>query len=201
MKGRIEVITGSMFSGKTTEWARRLEREQIAKKKVGFFKPEIEDRYGKDIISDRNKTKIFKANLIPINGTEKDIEDFVKFVSDYQVIGIDEVQFFGPWIVELCRALKNEGKRVIVNGLDMTYEGEPFGYIGALMAISYSVDKLHAVCMCCGEDAVYSQRLLNGKPAPAGDLVKLGDGNIDENKISYEARCEKCFVPPHKVIL
>lgn len=197
--GRIEVITGSMFSGKTTEWARRLEREKIAKRKVIHFKPEFENRYGEKIISDRNKKTVIEANLLPVNGTAEDIEKILAMAENYDVIGIDEVMFLGPWIIELCEKLRRKGKRVVVNGLDMTYEGKPFGCIGTLMAIADDVTKLHAVCMQCGEDALYNQRLINGEPAPLGDLVELGDNVENAKKISYEARCINCFVPPEEV--
>lgn len=197
--GRIEVITGSMFSGKTTEWARRLEREKIAKRKVIHFKPEFENRYGEKIISDRNKKTVIEANLLPVNGTAEDIEKILAMAEDYDVIGIDEVMFLGPWIIELCEKLRRKGKRVVVDGLDMTYEGKPFGCIGTLMAIADDVTKLHAVCMQCGEDALYNQRLINGEPAPLGDLVELGDNVENAKKISYEARCINCFVPPEEV--
>lgn len=197
--GRIEVITGSMFSGKTTEWARRLEREKIARRKVIYFKPEFENRYGKNIVADRNKKNVIEANLLPVNGTPEDIENIMNLTKDYDVVGIDEVMFLGPWVIELCERLRKNGKKVIVNGLDMTYESKPFGCMGDLMAIADDVSKLHAVCMQCGEDALYNQRLLDGKPAPLGDLVEIGDNIENAKKISYEARCINCFIPPEEV--
>lgn len=97
--------------------------------------------------------------------------------------------------------LKNIGKKIIANGLDMTYEAKPFGQIGNLMAIADDVTKLHAVCTSCGEDALYNQRLLNGEPVPLGKTIKTGDKDADENGYSYSARCQHCFVNPTKVIL
>ena len=199
VKGRIEVITGSMFSGKTTEWARRLEREKIARKRIVYFKPEFENRYGADVIADRNKKNVFKANLLPVNGTAKDIQDIIRLVDNYDVIGIDEAMFLGSWIINLCETLRRKNKKVVLNGLDMTYEGNPFGHMGSLMAIADDVEKLHAVCIHCGDDALYNQRLLDGEPAPVGDLVEIGDNTENVKKISYEARCLACFVPPEEV--
>lgn len=197
--GKIEVVAGGMFSGKTSEWFRRLEREELANRKVGYFKPENENRYGVHTIRDRNNKKEVVAYKLPINATPEQVPKLVEIAALFDVVGIDEVQFFGDWIVDFCLQLQARNIRVIVNGLDTTYEGRPFGPMGLLMTVAFSVDKLHAVCMCCGEDANYSQRLYNGKPATSGEVFCLGDKEEDLNKFSYEARCQNCFVPPNEV--
>lgn len=177
--GRIEIITGPMFSGKSEELMRRLRRSKIAGYNVGLFKPDIDHRYE-------------HKKVVSHNGVEMDAI-IVRSASDlriqglgYDIIGIDEIQFIEkvvPAIQELAR-----NAIVVVSGLDMTYRAEPFGEMPTLLAIAERVDKLTAVCHSCGADATRTQRLVNGKPASfTGPTVQIG--GIE----SYEARCVKCF--------
>ncbi len=178
--GSIEVICGSMFSGKSEELIRRVRRVQIARKKVEIFKPMIDNRYEFQYIYSHNGSKI-KAVCI-----ERPTEILKKIKQDTDVIAIDEAQFFNEEIVEICQTLANNGKRVIIAGLDQDFRGEPFGPIPKLLAISEYVDKLHAICMICGKSATRTQRLVNGKPANYNDPTIL----IGANE-SYEARCRQ----------
>ena len=167
--GWIECICGSMFSGKSEELLRRIKRGVIAKQKVLLFKPSIDNSY--DSIS------IEKSS---------DILNFVKDTK-YDIIGIDEIQFFDNDIVKIINKLADDGIRVIVAGLDMDFKAEPFHPMPEIMAISEMVTKLHAVCNKCGKEASRSQRLINGKPAKYDDpVVVIGASE------SYEARCRHC---------
>ena len=196
-QGKLEVIAGPMFSGKTTELLRRIEREQIAKRSIKMYKPEIDTRHAVSAVTDRNRRLQFDAEPLPLNLDEEGVRALVARSIQFDVIGIDEVQFFAKWIVGFCQELRRIGQgkrvRVIVCGLDMTFRGEPFGHMGELMAVADSVQKFSAVCVGCSADAIYSQRLLGGLPAPHGDTVQIGDGE------SYEPRCSRCFVPPTRV--
>lgn len=180
MTGRLEVITGPMFSGKTEELIRRLRREQIGQKNVILFKPAIDTRYGEDVKTHDGisfPATVCEDSLFSREGKFKD------------VIGIDEVQFFDPKeaLADILWLTENDYK-VIVSGLDMTYRQEPFGIVPELMAYADSVTKLNAVCHKCGNDAIYTQRLVNGKPASfKGDTIVVG--GLD----TYEARCRGCF--------
>ncbi|GHB42234.1 thymidine kinase [Mongoliitalea lutea] len=174
-KGQLEVICGSMFSGKTEELIRRLNRALIAKQKVEIFKPSIDKRYHEEDVVSHNETAIRST---PVNFAE----DILLLAGDCDVVGIDEVQFFDNRIVHVATVLANSGKRVIMAGLDMDFEGKPFEPMPHLMAIAEYVTKVHAICMKCGELAAYSFRLIEQK-----DKVVLGE------KESYEARCRKCF--------
>jgi thymidine kinase len=173
--GWIEVICGSMFSGKTEELLRRLNRAKIAKQKVEIFKPVIDKRYHEiDVVS-------HDANAIrstPVYASQ----EMLLLAGNCDVIGIDEAQFFDESIVDVCNNLANNGKRVIVAGLDMDFLGKPFGCVPALMAIAEFVTKVHAICAVCGSVASYSYRLV-----PSKEKVLLGETE------SYEARCRKCF--------
>ena len=174
-KGWIEVICGSMFSGKTEELIRRLRRAQIAKLKVEIFKPAIDNRYSEtEIVSHDAKT----IRSIPVGSAEEILEK----VNSADVIGIDEAQFFDDKIIDVCNTLANRGIRVIVAGLDMDYTGKPFGPMPALMAIAEYVTKVHAICMRCGNLAHYSHRLTQ-----SNSLVELGE------KDKYEPLCRSCF--------
>ncbi len=166
--GWIEVITGSMFSGKTEELIRRLKRAQIARQKVEIFKPSIDNRY------DKTQVVSHDANAIPSIVVEK-AEDILKHVSqkDIEVIGIDEAQFFDEKIVDVCNELANLGMRVIVAGLDMDFRGKPFGPMPFLMAIAEYVTKVHAVCVETGNLAHYSYRKTQDD-----DLVVVGEKDI-----------------------
>lgn len=178
--GSIEVVTGSMFSGKTDELIRRLRRATIARQKVQVFKPIIDNRYHVDKVTSHAGT-VF--NALPI----KSFTDLMKNLdADTSVVGIDEAQFFDDGIVNVAKDLADRGIRVIVAGLDTDFRGEPFGCMPVFMAIAEHVDKLQAICMVCGEAACRTQRLVNGKPARYHDpVVIVGASEM------YEARCRK----------
>jgi thymidine kinase len=174
-KGWIEVICGSMFSGKTEELIRRLNRARIAKQKVEIFKPTVDTRY--------HQTEIVSHNANSIQSTPVQSSLHILLMNDdADVIGIDEAQFFDAELVYVCQTLASQGKRVIVAGLDMDYLGVPFGPIPALMSTAEYVTKVHAVCMVCGDPASHSFR----KTTDAS-LVMLGEQD------TYEARCRHCF--------
>lgn len=178
--GWIEVICGSMFSGKTEELIRRLNRARIAKQRVEIFKPHIDKRYSEeDVVSHDSKA----IRSIPVESANQ----ILFYAADMEVIGIDEAQFFDSALSSVCTQLANSGVRVIVAGLDMDFQGKPFGPIPELMARAEYVTKVHAICMRCGNLAHYSHRTV------AGDkLVMLGETE------SYEALCRKCFVEAQK---
>jgi thymidine kinase len=173
--GHIEVICGSMFSGKTEELIRRLKRASIAKQKVEIFKPAIDKRYDEHDVVSHNETSIRST---PVNFAE----DILLLSGDCDVVGIDEVQFFDDQIIPVVKKLAIQGKRVIVAGLDMDFEGNPFEPTPKLMAIAEYVTKVNAICMKCGNLAAFSFRLSDAK-----EKVLLGE------KECYEARCRKCF--------
>ena len=174
-KGQIEVICGSMFSGKTEELIRRLTRARLTRQHVEIFKPKVDTRYDEMHIVSHNDTSIrstpvsFAGDILLLSGT-------------CDVVGIDEAQFFDEDIVRVVQLLANQGKRVILAGLDMDFEGNPFDPMPKLMAIAEYVTKVHAICMKCGDLATFSFRLSALK-----EKVVLGE------KESYEARCRKCF--------
>lgn len=176
--GWLEVICGSMFSGKTEELIRKLNRAKIAKQKVEIFKPAIDTRYHEADIVSHNATAIRST---PVQSAH----EILLLTGDCQVIGIDEAQFFDDGLVEVCTILADSGKRVIVAGLDMDFLGKPFGPMPQLMAIAEYVTKVHAICVVCGELASYSFRK-TGNPSQ----VMLGETE------SYEARCRKCMKKP-----
>ncbi|MCD6204275.1 MAG: thymidine kinase [Candidatus Marinimicrobia bacterium] len=178
--GWIEVICGSMFSGKTEELIRRLRRAQIAKQKVAIFKPMIDVRYSEDHIVSHNNQKI--PSIAVNNAT-----DILKHVKDAQVLGIDEAQFFDNDLVLVCRKLAESGRRVIVAGLDKDYRGFPFEPIPQLLCEAEYITKTLAICMKCGNPASYTQRLTK-----SSERVLLGATD------SYEARCRNCFEPPEE---
>jgi thymidine kinase len=176
--GSIEVVCGSMFSGKTDELIRRLVRAIIAKQKVQVFKPAIDVRYAVEKVTSHAGSD-FDATPI-----EKSAEILSRIEKDTTVVGIDEAQFFDPEIVQVAEALASRGIRVIVAGLDMDFRGEPFGPMPIFMSMAEHVDKLHAICMVCGDEASRTQRLVNGKPARYDDpVVIVGASEL------YEARC------------
>ena len=174
-KGQIEVICGSMFSGKTEELIRRLTRARLAKQQVEIFKPSLDTRYHDTHVVSHNETSIRST---PVSFAE----DILLLSGTCDVVGIDEAQFFDEEIVRVAQLLANQGKRVILAGLDMDFEGKPFDPMPKLMAIAEYVTKVHAICMKCGDLAAFSYRLSAGK-----EKVMLGE------KDSYEARCRKCF--------
>jgi len=176
--GSIEVVCGSMFSGKTDELIRRLIRATIAKQKVQVFKPAIDVRYAVEKVTSHAGSD-FDATPI-----EKSTDILSKMDKDTTVVGIDEAQFFDPEIVQVAEALASRGIRVLVAGLDTDFRGEPFGAMPIFMAMAERVDKLHAICMVCGDEASRTQRLVNGKPARYDDpVVIVGASEL------YEARC------------
>jgi len=176
--GSVEVICGSMFCGKTEELIRRLRRARIARQQVQVFKPVIDNRY--------NHAKVTSHSGIDVDAepvsTSQDILQSLD--EDTTVVGVDEVQFFDPGIVEVVEQLAERGLRVIVTGLDTDFRGEPFGCMPELIARAERVDKLHAICMVCGEAASRTQRLVDGKPAHYNEpIVVVGAQEM------YEARC------------
>lgn len=179
--GWIEVICGSMFSGKTEELIRRLRRAQIARQVVAIFKPTIDVRYSEDHIVSHNQQKIMSQ-------TVKSAEEILTLAQDAQVIGIDEAQFFDSSLVEVCKKLADAGKRVIVAGLDKDYRGLPFEPIPQLLCEAEYITKTLAICVKCGNPANYTQRITK-----SSERVLLGATDI------YEARCRACFEPPDKV--
>lgn len=173
--GSIEVVCGSMFSGKTEELIRRLKRAQIAKLNVEIFKPKTDTRY--------DDTAVVSHDLNSIQSTPVDSSSAILLLgTNTQVVGIDEAQFFDDGLPEVCNTLAKRGIRVIIAGLDMDFQGKPFGPMPALMAIAEHVTKVNAVCMQCGSPAVYSYRT-----AASEARVLLGE------KDSYEPRCRACF--------
>lgn len=176
--GSIEVVCGSMFSGKTDELIRRLIRATIAKQKVQVFKPAIDIRYAVEKVTSHAGAKY---DAIPVASAA---EIHAKLDSETTVVGIDEAQFFDTEIAEVAQELATRGVRVIVAGLDMDFRGEPFGPMPLILAKAERVDKLHAICMVCGDEASRTQRLVNGKPAKYDDpVVIVGASEL------YEARC------------
>lgn len=176
--GWIECITGSMFSGKSEELIRRLRRGVYAKQKVVVFKPAIDDRYHKDKIVSHNGNAIEAINITTAS------EILRHDLSEVDVIGIDEVQFFEDEVVNIAEQLAARGHRVITAGLDMDFRGKPFKPIPELLAVSEIVTKLQAVCAVCGASSSRTQRLIDGKPAKIDDPIILVGANE-----SYEPRC------------
>ena len=173
--GCIEVVCGSMFSGKTEELIRRLRRAQFANQKIAIFKPAIDNRYSDVEVVSHDFHKISSK---PIS----DAAEMLKIESDIEVVGVDEAQFFGPNLVDVCQELANKGVRVIIAGLDTDYLGKPFGPIPALLAVAEDVQKVHAICVRCGALANHSHRLSKSK-----ELVVLGEKDV------YEPLCRDCY--------
>ena len=179
--GSIEVICGSMFSGKTEELIRRLKRGQIAKLSIEIFKPKTDTRYKETAIVSHDASAIAST---PVENSSS----ILLLGSNAQIVGIDEAQFFDVGLPEVCNMLANKGIRVIVAGLDMDFSGNPFGPMPAIMAIAESITKVHAVCVICGQPALYSYRLIDNDTK-----ILLGE------KESYEPRCRNCFLLGKKV--
>ncbi|CAM3602306.1 thymidine kinase [Cytobacillus oceanisediminis] len=176
--GWVEVICGSMFSGKSEELIRRVRRAQFAKQQIAVFKPQIDNRYSDEAVVSHNGTSIIAR---PLNQST----DIFKYInSEIDLIAIDEVQFFDNDIVKVIQHLADSGHRVIAAGLDQDFRGEPFGQMPAIMAIAELVTKLQAVCAVCGSPASRTQRLINGKPASYDDPVILVGASE-----AYEPRC------------
>lgn len=187
--GWIELICGSMFSGKTEELIRRLVRAEIARQKVQVFKPALDDRYKVNKVSSHSG-KYYEATVV-----ENAAQINSLLLEEVDVVAIDEVQFFDWTIAELCERLANQGLRVILAGLDMDFRGEPFGPMPLLMAQAEQVDKLQAICMVCGAPASRTQRLIDGWPANYDDpVIMVGASEV------YEARCRQHHeVPRNKI--
>jgi thymidine kinase len=174
-RGSIEVITGSMFSGKTEELIRRLRRAQFAGLKVEIFKPSLDNRYSETRVVSHDDKSIIST---PVDNASA----ILLFVGNVDVVGIDEAQFFDSSIVEVCNKLADDGIRIVVAGLDMDFMGKPFGPMPALLAIAEYVTKVHAICMRCGNLAQYSFR-----KSEEEQVVLIGEKNL------YEPLCRKCY--------
>ena len=179
--GWIEVICGSMFSGKTEELIRRVRRAQIARQKVQVFKHSLDARYAQREVTSHNG---LQWEAIPVESVQQ-LRSLIEM--DTTVVAIDEGQFFDEGLVDLCEELADRGVRVIVAGLDMDFRGEPFGPMPQLMARAERVDKLQAICVVCGGPASRTQRLIDGEPAAYDDPVIL----VGADEV-YEARCRGC---------
>tara|TARA_B100002019_G_scaffold176716_1_gene152616 strand:- start:15509 stop:16096 length:588 start_codon:yes stop_codon:yes gene_type:complete len=179
--GWIEVICGSMFSGKTEELLRRVKRAKIAKQKIKIFKPKKDVRYDKKKVISHDQNSIKSK---PVSNSRK----IIKLSEKFEVIGIDEAQFFDDSLVDVCNELANLGKRVIVSGLDMDYKGKPFGPMPNLLAIAEYVTKVHAVCSKSGKMASYTHRIVD-----SDDLILLGDTK------KYQALSRKEFIKSNKI--
>ncbi len=188
-RGQIELICGSMFSGKTEELIRRLRRAVIAKQKVQVYKPKIDTRYEEEQLTSHNGLG-FEAK--PVESAAGILEDLDPNTT---VVAIDELQFFANDVIGIAEELAENGKRVICAGLDTDFRGVPFGPMPDLMARAEHVDKLHAICVVCGEEASRTQRLIDGVPAAYDDpVVLVGAAEV------YEARCRGCHeVLPSKI--
>jgi thymidine kinase len=184
--GRIEVISGVMFSGKSEELMRRVRRATLARKRVQVFKSQLDDRYGIREVVSHDQSRLAAETVSASASLMARVEP------DTEVVAVDEAQFLDDGIVRVVNALADRGVRVIVAGTDMDFRGEPFGPIGALLAVAEQVDKLTAICIRCGDLATRNQRLIDSRPAPAeGPTIQVGGLE------SYEARCRACHeVPP-----
>lgn len=178
--GWIEVICGSMFSGKTEELIRRMRRAQFAQQNLIIFKPLVDNRYADEEVVTHNGERI-PAMAVNVS------QDILKNWNNQKVVGIDEVQFFDSGLVAVCNLLSSKGVRVICAGLDMDFTGQPFGAMPALLASAEYVTKVHAICLCCGGLAQFSHRLVGEK-----NQVLLGE------KKYYEPLCRKCFIDKRK---
>ncbi|MCB8951783.1 MAG: thymidine kinase [Ardenticatenales bacterium] len=188
-RGRIELICGSMFSGKTEELIRRVRRAIIARQSVQVFKPTLDTRYHHRQVTSHNGLGVEAQPVASAQDILTHLEP------ETTVVAVDEVQFFDQEIVAVCQKLANAGIRVICAGLDTDFRGEPFGPIPDLLARAEMVEKLHAICVRCGEDASRTQRLIDGQPAAFDDpIVLVGAAEV------YEARCRQCHtvLPPRQ---
>jgi thymidine kinase len=184
-RGRIEVICGSMFSGKSEELIRRVRRAQIARQRVAVFKPALDDRYDRRQVASHDGARM---EAIAVRGSG---EIAARLPDGATVAAIDEAQFLDDGIVDVAQALAGAGVRVIIAGLDLDFRGEPFGAMPRLMALAEAVDKLQAICMVCGAPASRTQRLVDGRPAAFSDPIIL----IGAQE-AYEARCREHHVVP-----
>ncbi|MDD4004537.1 MAG: thymidine kinase [Elusimicrobiaceae bacterium] len=176
--GWIEVVCGSMFSGKTQELIRRIRLAEIARQKVQIFNSALDTRYGENHIISHDNIRV------PCMAVKSSRELLDSVLPETQMVGVDEIHFFDPAIVDACQKLANSGKRVIAAGLDQDYRGQPFDNTARMMAVAESVTKNLAICVVCGAPANHSQKLVCG-----GGLIDVGAAD------KYEARCRKCFSP------
>jgi thymidine kinase len=184
--GWVEVITGSMFSGKTEELLRRLRRAEIAGQSVAAFTPAIDDRYGEATLGS-HAGRTWEATVI--DTTAEGVSRIPSYLNGEEVVAVDEANFFPGELVEVCQELADDDRRVVVSGTDQTFRGEPFEPIPQLMAVAEYVEKFQAICTQCGEPATRNQRLIEGEPAHYDDpTIMVG---AEE---SYEARCRNCHV-------
>jgi thymidine kinase len=182
--GWVEVITGSMFSGKTEELLRRLRRAEIAGQEVAVFSPAVDERYGETTIGSHDGRQ-WEATVVDGDGDGP--WGIVDELDGEEVVAVDEANFFSEALADVCERLADDGRRVLVSGLDRTFRGEPFSPMPELMARAEYIDKLHAICSLCGEPATRTQRLVDGEPAHVDDpTIMVG---ADE---SYQARCRSC---------
>lgn len=188
LKGRLEVVCGSMFSGKTEELLRRLKRAEFAKQNVLTIKHSIDKRKNMcatSVVSHQGRER----NAFIVGGSDDNIEKILDLAhQNIDVVGIDEIQFFPVKIIDVICKLVEDGKRVIVAGLDLDFKGEPFGIVPVLMAFADEVLKFKAICVVCGKDAHHTQRIINGQPAKYSDPIILVGAEE-----CYEARCRDCF--------
>ena len=187
--GWVEVVTGSMFSGKTEELLRRIRRATIAKQNVQVFKPKLDHRYGTDKVTSHAGAN-FTATPV-----ESSTEILEKLDDKTNVVAVDEAQFFDDGLTEVCTILASQGIRVIVAGLDQDFRGDPFGPMPIILALAEQVSKLHAICVVCGKDASRTQRMIDGRPAYFEEPTVAVGGSE-----SYEARCRIHHDVPHKNI-
>ena len=182
--GWVEVICGSMFSGKTEELIRRMKRAQIAKLKIQIFKPKLDTRYSEEHVTSHSS---LQERAFPISNPEEILN---LLEDDTRVVGIDEAQFFSDSLVDVCHRLANRGLRVLVAGLDLDYRAMPFGPMPTLMATAEFVTKMSAICTQCGNPASRSQRIAHNTGEEGENQVLVGAQE------SYEARCRRCYLPP-----
>jgi len=185
--GWIEVVTGSMFSGKTEELVRRIRRATIAKQHVQVFKPKLDHRYGTNKITSHAGAN-FTAT--PVDSSK---EILALLNKETTIVAVDEAQFFDKELTEVCSKLASQGIRVIVAGLDQDFRGDPFGPMPIILALAEQVSKLHAICVVCGRDASRTQRMIDGRPAYYDEPTVVVGGSE-----SYEARCRTHHDVPHK---
>ncbi|WP_136590045.1 thymidine kinase [Salinigranum halophilum] len=192
--GWVEVVTGSMFSGKTEELLRRLRRAEIAGQEVAVFSPAVDDRYGKTTVGSHDG-RSWEATVVASEDEDEGDSDGAWEIYDrlerrdaaVDVVAVDEGNFFGPELVDVAESLADDGYRVVVCGLDTTFRGEPFEPMPHLMAVAEYVEKLQAICSVCGEPATRTQRLVDGEPAHVDDPTVLVGAEE-----SYQARCRNC---------
>lgn len=189
--GKLEVVCGSMFSGKSEELMYRLRRAEYARKKVLTIKHELDNRKSYSCIVSHGG---FQREAYPLGSCEESLKTLDQLVDpSIEIVGIDEIQFFPEQTIDIIHKWLDEDIRVIVAGLDLDFRGEPFGIVPKLLALADEVSKLRAICMVCGNEANFSQRLINGKPASYDDETILVGGEE-----CYEPRCRKCFVIDRK---